>query len=108
MRNCLVYEIYLTSKFGKSIKKMDAHTKQRIEKSINDLSNDPYRKSEYLRGKLKGRRKHRMGDLRIVFAICEECRELGHHTINNCIDCDDLPKNGLKIFDIGLRGAIYK
>ncbi len=101
------YDIYSTSKFDRALKRLDNPIATRIQEGLTDISTEPYTKSEQLQGPLKGKRKHRVGNLRIVFAICEECRELGHDSINNCVDCDNMPDNALKVFDAGFRGAIY-
>ena len=102
-----MYDVYLTTDFEKKLKKFDGRNKKRITKSIEKLSSNPYHNTTHLKGNFQGKRKYRAGDLRIVFAICEECQKLQHNRINNCIDCDDLPENRLKMFDVGLRGAIY-
>ena len=107
MRGRFLYDVYLTTDFKKNLRRFDGSDKKRIAKSIEKLSSNPYHNTPHLKGNLQGRRKYRAGNLRIVFAICEECQKLEHNKINNCIDCDDLPENGLKMFDVGLRGAIY-
>jgi len=86
---------------------MDGQVVKRVHRGINDLHEDPYRRSKQLHGNLKGKRKHREGNLRIEFAVCEECRKLRHDKINKCIDCGDMPENALKVFDADFRGAIY-
>lgn len=101
------YDIRITTKLDKKLKKLDNTIYRRFVKGINSLSTDPYQKSERLVGDLKSLRKHRIGKLRIEFAICEECRKLKHTTINRCVDCDDIPENALKVFDADFRGAIY-
>lgn len=101
------YDIYLIDKLNKKLAKTDDQIVRRIHKGISDLYENPYQISEQLHGDLKGKRKHREGNLRIEFAICEECRKLGHDTINKCVDCGDMPENALKVFDADFRGAIY-
>jgi len=75
--------------------------------ALREIVRDPYKVSVFLKGDLKGKRKFRKGRVRIVFAICEECRRLGHQQINQCVDCDEIPNNAIKVFDVGLRGQIY-
>lgn len=61
---------------------------KQIEETINDLRNDPYRNTEFLKGQYKGKRKVRLNDSdRLVFVICEECRHEGHIRYNRCSDC---------------------
>lgn len=40
-------------------------------------------------------------DSRIIFAICEECREKELQTANNCINCKNIPDNAIMLFAFG-------
>jgi hypothetical protein len=37
-------------------------------------------------------------DSRIIFAICEECREKELQTANNCRNCKDIPDDAIMLF----------
>lgn len=104
------YSIHVVEHVGKKLRKMknrDPALYRRVEDAIRELARNPRSLSVFLKGEFKGKRKFRKGRIRIVFAICEECRRLGHLQINQCVDCDEIPSNAIKIFDIGLRGQIY-
>jgi len=106
------YELYETENAEENRKKLgkkDARIKDNIKKAYERLSQDPYSSTTFLTGTLRGKRKIRlMGKkLRITFAICEECRRLGHTAFNNCVDCEHIPNNAVKIFDVFFRGRGY-
>jgi hypothetical protein len=79
-----------------------------VKKKIEALSNDPYHNTRFMKGQHKGKRKARLNDSdRLVFVICEECRELGHWRYNRCRDCATTPENTLVIAYI-IFGHDYK
>jgi len=81
----------------------------RIERAIQEeLTLRPKDVSELLRINLKGKRSFHVGDYRIVFALCEECRAEGFTQFNGCKDCRRHGRNDLIIFDVGHRGRIYE
>lgn len=104
------YKLAYTSHFKRAIKKFSKKYPElvkRVEKAIPELSLDPYRKSESLKGELRGKRKMRVGDCRVIFSICEECRKLGYTRINRCIDCESQTDDTIKFFNIELRPRAY-
>ena len=108
-----MYNPRYRSHFTKDIKnfrrKKDKKSINIIQKGIeNLLLPDPYNNSESLTGPLKGKRKYKKSDVRIIFAICEECRKLGHTPLNGCNDCSSYEDNTLMFFKTGLRGNIYE
>jgi hypothetical protein len=71
--------------------------KQVLDK-IENLKNDPYHNTKFMKGQHKYRRKARLNDAdRLAFVICEECRELGHARYNRCSDCATTPENTIVI-----------
>ncbi|VUT26358.1 MAG: hypothetical protein MOIL_01521 [Candidatus Methanolliviera sp. GoM_oil] len=105
------YQLYETDKAEKSRKKLERggrHIKEAIEKTYEQLSEDPFYGTTFLKGPLRGKRKKKfMRKLRIEFAICEECRRFGHKDLNKCVDCEYMPDNSVKIFDIFYREKGY-
>jgi hypothetical protein len=106
------YALYETDKAEKSRKKLEkggTHIKESIERAYGRLSQDPYSGTIFLKGPLRGKRKLKfMGKkLRIEFAICEECRRLGHKNLNKCMDCKHIPNNVVKIFDVFFKERGY-
>jgi len=58
---------------------------------------------------LKGFRRAKAGDDRIIFQICKECRkDPDILKERECFDCDDVPENGIMVFDIDARKRVYK
>lgn len=108
----MTYDLYETDKAEKSRKRLEkggAHIKKSIRKAYEKLSQNPEFGTTFLEGTLRGKRRLKfMGDrLRITFAICEQCRSLGHKELNNCHDCERIPNKAIKIFDVFFRGRGY-
>jgi len=72
------------------------------DKIINHIQPDPYGQ-EALHFGLDGLRSYNKleTDSRIIFAICEECREKKLQTANNCKNCKDIPDNAIMLFAFG-------
>ena len=80
------YKPYFTKEFKNRIQKYQSLKKQ-IANKIRQLLKDPYRaaKSEQLVGNLKGLRSARVTrSIRIIFAICEECRKNSNEELVEC------------------------
>lgn len=82
--------------------------KRKINRSVKILSENPYGNSESLGGNHKGKRKHVRGNLRLIFAICKECRTNKYTDVFNCLDCAKTPDESLMFFDVDYRGQVYK
>ena len=69
------------------------------DKVINHIQPNPYGQ-EALHFGLDGLRSYNKlkTDSRIIFAICEECREKELQTANNCKNCKDIPDNAIMLF----------
>ena len=99
-----MYKPIFRSHFDKDIKKLRRKNKKDviklIEVAINDyLKHDPYKNSKSLTGLYLGKRKYKkrynQNELRVVFAICEECKSLNHQRFNSCNDCQEHDDNTL-------------
>ncbi len=96
--------------YQKEFKKIDEKGVQtRIQQYIDEsLIFDPYHNTELLQGKqLKGRRRARIGNHRITFVICEECRKNQWREIFQCSDCKDKPNRFIRLIQVGHRGNVY-
>lgn len=105
-----MYEIVTLVQFDKSWKKYAKRYRaelRRIEKAIDQLRGNPHLNDSWLRAELSGKHKKRVGGWRIVFAICEECRKLGHERCNKCKDCSSSAGRTVRLFDVGPRKDIY-
>lgn len=92
------YRPVYTKTFEKQINVLHPEFRRQIEERIRDLVADPWHNTKFLKAQYRGKRKLWLNRSdRLVFVICEECRELGHIIYNQCDDCDSIPENTLKI-----------
>lgn len=96
-------------RFSSQLSELPPETVKFIEQKIDDLTNDPYHNTRFMKGQHRGKRKARLNDSdRLAFIICEECRKLGHdRRYNRCSDCNTTPENMLVIGYI-IFGHDYK
>lgn len=88
-----------TKYFQKQIKKLEKKLKQRIEQKIADLQEDPYHNTPFAKGQWRGKRHFYINRSdRILFAVCEECKNAGHQPFNGCSECGKLPENAFVVF----------
>ena len=82
------YRCFQTDEFRRSFRKLDSNVQKRIDKTIREtLFYQPYESKELVAPELKGKRSLRVGNYRVIFAICEECRKLNYVRLNGCNDC---------------------
>jgi hypothetical protein len=87
-----------TPTFDAQMSTISTSLKQQVLSKIENLKDDPYHNTKFMKGQHKYRRKARLNDSdRLAFVICEECRELGHTKFNRCSDCADAPENTIVI-----------
>jgi mRNA-degrading endonuclease YafQ of YafQ-DinJ toxin-antitoxin module len=105
MKRCLVenYKLYFTKEFNNRIQKYPSLKKQ-IANKVRHLLKDPYRavKSEQLVRNLKGLRSARAThSIRIIFAICEECRKNNNQELVDCNSelCERMDGDVIIFFD---------
>jgi len=84
------YTPFFEKQLQKLKKKAPARAK-RIEDEIQEILKFPYQNIDFGKGLWRGKRKNRVGDDRITFVVCKQCRELGHQAFNLCSDCNDTP-----------------
>jgi mRNA-degrading endonuclease RelE of RelBE toxin-antitoxin system len=105
------YKAAFTKHFERSLKsetKRDNLLKERIEQAIQEMMIEPYKDSELLHDEYSGKRRTYVGKHRILYAVCEECRKLGHEKHNRCQDCSSLAGNTIVYFDVNLRKVAYE
>ncbi|MCW4049131.1 MAG: hypothetical protein NWE89_05275 [Candidatus Bathyarchaeota archaeon] len=108
-----MYEVRMQSKPEKELQRLKKRAKprwERITERMNELGDDPIQGSIQLKGPiLHGFRKVRAGDDRIIYQICEECRDFPDiKNLRQCFDCDDISDNWVMVFDIEPRKSSYK
>jgi len=93
--------------FNKLLRKLRDNIRiKRIQKKVDEIVTNPYRNIKFGAGKYRGKREERVGDDRIFFVICEQCRKEGHRIYNQCKDCDSTPDNMITFVEI-LEGHKY-
>lgn len=107
-----LYEAYKQPNVNRFLKKLKKRQKKRLEsidKAIMGLIEDPYIDSVPLvDSKFMGLRRVKAEKDRIIYQICSECRDLpAVREKRNCIDCDNIPVNAIKVFDILPRRSAY-
>lgn len=92
------YNPVYTKTFEKQINELHPKFRKQIEQHIQDLVIDPWHNTKFLKAQYRGKRRLWLNRSdRLVFVICEECRELDHFIYNQCEDCESIPENTLKV-----------
>ena len=105
-----MYIPFFSEVFKKHLEKLtkrDIALRNRIINQIEEMKIDPFRNSIELTYELKGKRRVKVGDYRLVYAVCEECRKKGYEKFNNCYDCKSKPANSIIFFDVFHRSKGY-
>jgi Txe/YoeB family toxin of Txe-Axe toxin-antitoxin module len=78
------------------------------DKVLNHIAVQPYH-SEKLDYELSGLWSYNKlsGDNRIIYAICEDCRKRKLTTMNNCVDCKEVPDNTIMLWLFGGHDDVY-
>lgn len=102
------YRVFQTDEFYREFRKLDPQVQKMLDNAIQEiLFHHPY-ESKILKGNLKGKRSLRVRNYRIVFAICEECRENNYVRLNGCKDCKKHGRNDIIMFTCGPRSEVYE
>ena len=102
------YEWFYTKSFEKQLKKIgDGRRIKRINDTADKIVADPYHNIEFGKGRYRGKREYYAwnGD-RLIFTVCEQCRELGHNEISQCANCETTPDNMIMFWEI-IEGHKY-
>lgn len=103
---------YYKPQFAKDVKTY-ASMKSQIEKKVKSILADPYHNAEPLGNRsghdLRGLRSKRVDkNFRIIFAICEECKELFPEKEKPCRYCNqDLPVKSVVFFTVRPHKVVY-
>ncbi len=106
------YRVEFSTDFEETIKKKkfkrNSILKKAIQKTLEGLELNPYRKSKRLGGKYEGKRRIWVGsNYRVIFTICEECRKLEEEIKNDCSDCAEKSDNFILFCYIDKRRRVY-
>ena len=97
--------------FEKSLADFDHIQKKRIKKTIDEkLTKNPRLNDSWYKGDMRGKHKKYVMNkkIRVVFAICEECRKLEHIEYNRCANCEKQIDKTITLFDVLKRGDDYR
>lgn len=105
-----MYVPFFSDDFKKHLEKLtkrDIVLKKRVADQIEEMKNDPFRNSIELDYELKGKRRIRVGDYRLIYAVCIDCRKKGYTKFNQCYECESKNDNAIVFFDIIHRSKGY-
>jgi len=103
-----LYVAYFSDDFKKHLNKLtkrDTLLKKRILEKIEEMKNNPLRNSTELSGDFKGKHRIRVGDYRLIYAPCDDCRKKNYEKFNNCFGCDSRQSNSIVYFDVLHRSS---
>ena len=87
--------------------KKDGVLKGRLKARIDEMKADkPINDIEYI-GDLKGKWKARVGDYRMPYAYCEDCKLEHYERFNECFGCGSKSNNTIVFFDAFHRSKGY-
>jgi mRNA-degrading endonuclease RelE of RelBE toxin-antitoxin system len=105
-----LYVPYFTDDFDKHFKKLtkkDNSLRHRILAKIDEMKKElPRNPIEYI-GDLKGKWKMRVGDYRLLYAYCKDCRAKGYERLNECLECKSKDDTSIVYFDVIHRSDGY-
>jgi mRNA-degrading endonuclease RelE of RelBE toxin-antitoxin system len=105
-----LYEAHFSDDFNEHFKKLtkkDAVLKERLRKRIKEMKIAKPNNLEYLFD-LKGKWKERVGDYRMPYAYCEDCRQKGYERLNQCTNCGSINPDSVVFFDVFHRDKGYE
>jgi mRNA-degrading endonuclease RelE of RelBE toxin-antitoxin system len=105
-----LYVPHFTEYFDKHFRKLtkkDNNLRQKILAEIDEMKKEPPRHPiEYLYD-LKGKWKMKLGDYRLLYAYCKDCRTKSYERLNRCVGCDSKDDNAIVYFDVIHRSDGY-
>jgi len=91
----------------RKLTKKDGTLKERLLSRIEEMKVEkPINALEYV-ADLKGKWKERVGDYRMPYAYCEDCRKKGYERLNSCVGCESNNDNVIVFFDVFHRSKGY-
>lgn len=106
-----LYDAHFSDDFDEHFRKLtkkDDSLKQRLKNKIEEMKVEkPKNPVEYI-ADLKGKWKERVGNYRMPYAYCEDCRQKGYERLNQCLDCHVKNKNSIVFFDVFHRSKGYE
>lgn len=101
------YALLQTNDFARQLADLPRRESDRISKKLVDLESTPLRNTTLLYPPFRGRRRFRVGDYRVIFTICEECRKDGFQEDVGCGGCPGTPDRTVTLRAVRIRGNAY-
>lgn len=106
-----MFTSFFTDKFREQLKKLtkkDENLKQRLLKQIKEMEiSQPY-SQESLTGDFLGKWKMRVGNYRLLYVYCIDCKKHKHQSRNDCFNCGEKGDDALIFFEVFHRSNDYK
>lgn len=107
-----MYQVLLTDDFRDdcaNVPKRGRTDYDRVKSAVYSMKSQPISGSKFLTGNLKGKRSKRIGNIRMVFAVCHECHNNGHLMYNGCAICPEITDlNTVIMFAVKDRKEVYE
>ena len=102
------YVVFRTREFEKDLRKLGkTPIRPLVEQGTKKLQVNPYHNTYHLEGPFSYYRVLRIGDYRLYFAACQECRALGQQSLFGCTDCSEKKNNSVVQFRMRHRSIAY-
>jgi mRNA-degrading endonuclease RelE of RelBE toxin-antitoxin system len=105
-----LYNAFFSDDFADHFRKLtkkDGVLKERLQSKIEEMKIEkPRNPIEYI-ADLKGKWKMRVGDYRMLYAYCEDCKQKRYERFNQCFDCDTKNDSPIVFFDVLHRSKAY-
>ena len=99
---------FQTETYQECFKNINKEYHKKVSVLIKEISQNPFMKSELMKGDYKGLRKRKKGRVRILYAYCKDCRERGDDKNRKCGCCEDMSDETIIFFYVGLKGILYE
>jgi mRNA-degrading endonuclease RelE of RelBE toxin-antitoxin system len=105
----MTFVLYETEPFGRDLAQIHPPDAERIRRKIWEYlpENAVSKAAGYLRGAFRQYRRLRVGDYRVMFTVCYECRQKTFQDEVGCKSCPGKPGNSVVLQFVRKRGAAY-
>ena len=98
------YKGFFTESFLTTYDSLHATSKKLVKSKVQDIIRDPWHNQRTMKGDYKGTRHRNVNRRdRIIFTICEDCRENRWESYNQCSDCGSSPDEKVTFVQIILN-----
>jgi mRNA-degrading endonuclease RelE of RelBE toxin-antitoxin system len=102
------YVVFTTKELERNLRKLGkTPVHGLLDEGTRKLQANPYHNTYHLEGPFSHYRVLKIGDYRLFFAVCQECRALGHQSLFGCSDCAEKKDNSVIQFKMRHRSIAY-